>query len=75
MFVRPCCKPKSDEEIYSFIEQYPWALLVNNGEQGPFAGSHSDGRISLLIRRARLSRRVQGHSFPGANSGSVKERR
>jgi transcriptional regulator len=37
MFVRPCWKPKSDEEIYSFIEQYPWALLVNNGEQGPFA--------------------------------------
>lgn len=37
MFVRPCWKPHTREDIYHVIEQYPWALLVNNGEAGPYA--------------------------------------
>jgi transcriptional regulator len=37
MFVRPCWKPHAREDIYHLIERYPWALLVNNGDDGPYA--------------------------------------
>jgi transcriptional regulator len=37
MFVRPSWKPRTREEMYRLIEDYPWALLVTNGDQGPYA--------------------------------------
>jgi transcriptional regulator len=37
MFVRPCWQPTSPQDTRSLIEQNPWALLVSNGEEGPFA--------------------------------------
>jgi transcriptional regulator len=37
MFVRPCWQPRSSQDSRSLIEQNPWALLVSNGEGGPFA--------------------------------------
>lgn len=37
MFVRPCWKPNTRDDIYHLIEHYPWALLVNNGVDGPYA--------------------------------------
>jgi transcriptional regulator len=33
--------------MYSFIDLYPWALLVNNGERGPFATN-----VPLLLDRS-----------------------
>jgi predicted FMN-binding regulatory protein PaiB len=37
MFVRPTWKQRSDDEVLAFIDAYPWALLVNNGVDGPWA--------------------------------------
>ena len=37
MFIRPCWRPRSEGEMLEFIEQYSWALLVTNGDDGPFA--------------------------------------
>lgn len=48
MFVRPNWKPNSEEETFALIEQYPWALLVNNGESGPFATN-----VPVLLNRSR----------------------
>ncbi len=36
-FVRPCWQPTSSQDTRLLIEQNPWALLVSNGEDGPFA--------------------------------------
>lgn len=48
MFVRPCWKPHTIEEMHHLIEHYPWALLVNNGEDGPYATN-----MPLLLDRSR----------------------
>jgi transcriptional regulator len=48
MFVRSCWKPRTQEEMYDLIEQYPWALLVNNGDDGPYATN-----MPLLLDRSR----------------------
>lgn len=48
MFVRPTWKPNSEEEIYALIEAYPWALLVSNGPDGPFATD-----LPILLDRSR----------------------
>lgn len=37
MFVRPCWRPTSPQDPLDVIEQNPWALLVSNGSDGPFA--------------------------------------
>jgi len=47
MFVRPCWKP-SQEEIYELIHRYPWALVVSNGEHGPYATN-----MPVLLDRTR----------------------
>ena len=36
MFVRPCWKPWDAEAAYDLIGAHPWALLVQNGDDGPF---------------------------------------
>ena len=48
MFVRPCCKPRDAEAAYDLIGAYPWALLVQNGDDGPFATN-----LPLLLDRSR----------------------
>ena len=37
MFVRPCWQPVSPQDALKLIEQHPWALLVSNGADAPFA--------------------------------------
>jgi transcriptional regulator len=55
MFVRPCWKPRTQEELYRFIEEYPWALLVNNAANGPlvtnmpFLLDRSKGNFGTLV--------------------------
>lgn len=48
MFVRPCWKLRSEEELYRLIDANPWALLVNNGDDGPYATN-----LPLLLDRSR----------------------
>lgn len=48
MFVRPCWKPGTAEELFGLIDANPWALLVTNGVDGPFAT-----RLPLLVDRTR----------------------
>lgn len=48
MFVRPCWKPRTKEEVYNLIDQYSWALVVNNGDDGPYATN-----MPLLLDRSR----------------------
>jgi transcriptional regulator len=47
MFVRPCWQPTSPQDALSIIEQHPWALLVSNGDEGPFATN-----LPLLIEKS-----------------------
>src|SRR5580693_9506551 len=37
MFVRPCWRPASENDVIELIEDNPWALLVSNGPDGPLA--------------------------------------
>lgn len=48
MFVRPCWKPRDAEAAYELVGAYPWALLVQNGDDGPFATN-----LPLLLDRSR----------------------
>lgn len=48
MFVRPCWRPQSPDESYLIIDEYPWALLINNGSDGPFVTN-----LPLLLDRSR----------------------
>jgi transcriptional regulator len=48
MFVRPCWLPQSPEETYQLIDEYSWALLVNNGDEGPVVTN-----LPLLLDRKR----------------------
>lgn len=48
MFVRPCWAPATAEELFGLIDANPWALLVTNGADGPFAT-----RLPLLVDRTR----------------------
>ncbi len=56
MFVRPTWKPRSDEEVFRLINDYPWALLVNNGSDGPYATN-----LPLLLDRSRGNGVLIGH--------------
>lgn len=48
MFVRPCWRPRTEEELHQFIDTHSWALLVNNGNDGPYATN-----LPLLLDRSR----------------------
>jgi transcriptional regulator len=48
MFVRPCWRPQSPDEAYQIIDDYPWALVVNNGHDGPLVTN-----LPLLLDRTR----------------------
>jgi transcriptional regulator len=58
MFVRPCWQPTSPQDPLEIIEQYPWALLVSNGHDGPLATN-----LPLLIESSgRSSGEAPGNS-------------
>jgi transcriptional regulator len=48
MFVRPCWRPQSPQEAYQLIDEHPWALLINNGDDGPLVTN-----LPLLLDRSR----------------------
>ncbi|HEX6879282.1 MAG TPA: FMN-binding negative transcriptional regulator [Terriglobales bacterium] len=66
MFVRPCWKARTGDELLTFIDAYPWALLVNNGPNGPLATN-----LPLLLDRARGSNGVLVGHIARANEHSV----
>src|SRR5712691_4177582 len=47
MFVRPCWRPQSPDEAYQIIDKNLWALLINNGSDGPLVTN-----LPLLLDRA-----------------------
>jgi transcriptional regulator len=61
MFVRPCWRPRSEAEMLDFIDRNSWALLVTNGEDGPFATNlpmildRSGDRPKLVSHLARAN--------------------
>jgi transcriptional regulator len=63
MFVRPCWKPQSEDEIYDFVDQNPWGLLVNNAEHGPYATN-----LPLLLDRSRKGKGVLVGHIARANA-------
>jgi len=63
MFVRSCWRPHSDADIYSFIAENPWALLVNNGQSGPFVTS-----LPLLLDPSRGGKGVLVGHIARANA-------
>ena len=48
MFVRPCWRPQSTEEAYQIIDENLWALLINNGDDGPLVTN-----LPLLLNRRK----------------------
>ena len=48
MFVRPVWRPQSPEEAYQIIDENLWALLISNGDDGPFVTN-----LPLMLDRSR----------------------
>lgn len=48
MFVRPAWRPRSADDVTRLIDENPWALIVNNGEEGPLVTN-----IPMLLDRSR----------------------
>jgi transcriptional regulator len=48
MFVRPAWRPRSIDDVYQLIDDHSWALLINNGDDGPFVTN-----LPLLLDRGR----------------------
>ena len=61
MFVRNCWKPRTEQELWDFIDHYPWALLINSGnfERGN-SGPHATN-LPLLLDRSREKPTLVGH--------------
>jgi transcriptional regulator len=60
MFVRSCWKPKNEQALWSLIDDHPWALLVNNGEAGPYATN-----LPFLLDRSAGRPVLIGHLAEG----------
>jgi transcriptional regulator len=76
MFVRPCWKPWDLEAAYDLMGTDPWALLVQNGDEGPFAtnlplyldrsrGPHGTlvGHIAAANAHARVLAKTRGETL------------
>jgi transcriptional regulator len=48
MFVRPVWRPQSPEEAYQIVDENLWALLISNGDDGPFVTN-----LPLMLDRSR----------------------
>lgn len=84
MFVRPCWRPTSHQDVLDIIEQHPWALLVSNGDQVPLATNlpllidHSvsgveESGLVLVGHIARANEHLRSLSQPGASVLAVFE--
>lgn len=62
MFVRPSWRPQR-EDVFRLIDDYPWALLVNNGADGPFVTN-----LPLLLDRKRGAQGVLVGHIARANA-------
>ncbi len=60
MFVRSCWIPANEEESWQFVDAHLWALLVNNGGDGPYATN-----LPLLLDRSREKAVLIGHLAEG----------
>jgi len=60
MFVRSCWAPRAEEELWQFIEKYGWALLMNNGDAGPYATN-----LPLTLDRSGDRPVLTGHLAEG----------
>jgi transcriptional regulator len=60
VFVRPCWQPASSQDALELIEQNPWALLVSNGAEVPYATN-----LPLLLDRAEEATVLVGHIARG----------
>lgn len=60
MFVRNCWKPGSEEELWKFIDSYGWAILINNGDDGPYATN-----LPLILDRSGARPMLVGHIAEG----------
>lgn len=67
MFVRSSWKPRTEQEVYGLIDANPWALLVNNDDNGPYATN-----LPLLLDRSRGNNGVLvGHLARGNEHARV----
>jgi transcriptional regulator len=63
MFVRPCWIPKTEADTRRIIDENPWAQLVSNGNEGPFATN-----LPLLVEQgATIARLVLVGHLANAN--------
>ena len=60
MFIRPCWQPATPQDALDLIERNPWALLVSNGAEVPYATN-----LPLLLDRASESTVLVGHIARG----------
>jgi transcriptional regulator len=60
VFVRPCWQPASPQDALDIIERNPWALLVSNGAEVPYATN-----LPLLLDRDAPSTVLVGHIARG----------
>jgi len=60
VFVRPCWQPVSPQDALDLIEQNPWALLVSNGTEVPYATN-----LPLLLDRTAQNTALIGHIARG----------
>lgn len=60
MFVRNSWKVRTEEELWEFVDNYSWALLVNNGDAGPYATN-----LPLMLDRSGGASVLVGHIAEG----------
>jgi transcriptional regulator len=60
LFVRPCWQPASGQDALDLIERNPWALLVSNGAEVPYATN-----LPLLLDHAAEGTELVGHIARG----------
>jgi transcriptional regulator len=84
MFVRPCWRPTSPQDAIEIIDRNPWALLVSNGTEVPFATNlpllldHSkpnvyNGEAVLVGHIARGNEHAGALAVPGAKVVAIFE--
>lgn len=84
MFVRPCWRPTSPQDVIEIIDQNPWALLVSNGDEVPLATNlpllldHSkpdayNGETVLVGHVARANQHARMLAIPGAKVLAIFE--
>lgn len=66
MFIRPCWQPVSPQDALDLIERNPWALLVSNGAEVPYATN-----LPLLLDRSSESTVLVGHIARGNEHSRV----